>query len=158
MEHIDELRLMIGKIICKIRIDFMQKVVVSTKPESMLFNELIVTTKENINSCYKKLMLYFHTDKWYDKWYEDENEALVKNVAQIIITLKEAFLESVDIDKNEEIGNERWQKSQDVKFAINKHWDKIKSLNKVYLENLSEEELKALRNNFINESYQYYKE
>jgi hypothetical protein len=44
-EHLYELRHIIGKIIYKIKIDFMKKEVVSTKPEEILFNELIIKTK-----------------------------------------------------------------------------------------------------------------
>ena len=152
-EHLVELRLIVEKKIYKIKIDFMQKVVVSTKPENLLYNELIATTGDNVNRCYRKLMLYFHPDKWPG----DVNEALVRNVAEVIISLKETFLESFEINRAEEIGNELRQKSFDVEFAINNQLGKMKYLNKFNLENLTEEELKALKTKYIIESFEYYK-
>ncbi len=55
------------------------------------------------------------------------------------------------------MGNELWDKSQDIKFAMVKQWDEIKHINKSYLENLSESKLKILRNQYIFKSYQYYR-
>ena len=170
IENLDELRKLISKNIYSIEIDFMQKVIVSTEPEKLLFNELTVYTEENINRCYRKLALYFSPDR--PMWINDENRVLANRVCQRVNVLKEKFINLLDEKKHandqlrvvnddilsyEKRGNELWEHSRDVKLAIEKQWDKLKHFSENSLKNLTENELEDKKNKLIIESYQQYR-
>lgn len=146
-----------------IKIDFMQKVIVSSTPEKLLFNEQVVTTEENIKNCYRKLVRSFSPDT--PQWINDENQALANKLTQIINNLRDDFLKHLDdhrlaiddMDNYEKKGDDSWRRSRDIKFAMSKEWEKLICFEKAYLENLNVKELQNMKTKYILESYNFYR-
>jgi hypothetical protein len=123
----------------------------------------VVTTEENIKSCYRKLVRSFSPDR--PQWINDENQALANKLTQIINNLRDYFLKQLDdhrlaiddMDNYEKKGDDSWRRSLDIKFAISKEWEELKCFAKADLENLNAKELQNMRNKYILESYNLYR-
>jgi predicted acylesterase/phospholipase RssA len=162
-ENLQELEIVMMKEVYGIKIDFMQKVIVSSTPEKLLFNEQVVKTEENIRKCYRKLVRSFSPDT--PQWINDENQALANKLTQIINNLRDDFLKQLDdhrlaiddMDNYEKKGDDSWRRSRDIMFAMSKEWEKLKCFKKDDLENLNAKELENMRTKYILESYNLYR-
>jgi patatin-like phospholipase/acyl hydrolase len=156
----DEFLRRASEMMYQLKIDFMKRVVFSTEPDKLLFNQNVFT-EETINRNYRLLAKCFHPDRWN----QDENQALANKVFVIVLACKESLEKKIkdesvgvdSIDHHEQKGDELWQQSLDFNYAKKQEWDKIRHYNSEVLKNWTIEQLEAERIKILEKSQQHYR-
>lgn len=146
---LEHLKLIANCIVYQTRVAFMRKVLASPQPELLLFDQVLLLTRENITKRYKELSLSFHHDKTQN-WLLDKDKPIGRDLSALINQLKDKLIQKLQY-KAGQIGSEFsfyqtkgddfWKLTIDYQNASKKEWNKLKVLQKEEVEHFTPQEL-----------------